>query len=115
MTHVFFLGHHNRRALQLTTDGANLTEDQYNAITRYRLFMRRGADIIEIDSAENPSVFNQEGDGADRRIVIELGFEDLEPGRYPARLVIYAPDKPEGKVFADFRQYLIRMVNGTPD
>jgi hypothetical protein len=110
--HTVWLGKDNEVALELHSSGANLSSDQYDAITNLVIRLRPvngGADVL-LDNAAKPGVLAWD---ADRKVVIEGGLFSVAPvvpaGLYRARVIAYSTDQPLGVVFADFEDYTVQV------
>lgn len=111
MRHTVWLNKDNDPALELHSAGANLTSDQYDAITNVIIRLRPvggGADVL-LDNAVTAGVLAWT---ADRRVVIEgsrLPAVPVPAGLYRGRVIAYSVDQPLGLVFADFENYSVHV------
>jgi len=86
---IVYKGRDNVIALALSSDGVAL---EHNQISRAQVLV--GATLI--DSATTPALFDLTQ--ADR-IVLQFGASSLQTGRYPAQLVIFDSQTPNGVVW----------------
>jgi hypothetical protein len=109
LSHVLWTGKDNEASLQLTSAGANLTPEQYDAITRLVIRLRPiagGADVL-LDSSVTPGLLAW-GGSVGALVMIEGGKLPDVPvpaGDYRARVIAYSVDQPQGVVFVDFNEY----------
>lgn len=104
---TFYDGRDDDRFLQLQEDGANLPQSGYDALTSVELLCRDPdgeTTLLSSGTAEHRISI----DGANQRVVLELGLVDaLAIGTYEARVIGYTSGDPNGLVYADFRDLRI--------
>ena len=113
MRHVFFLGHDNAQELRLLDDSTNLSEEQYDAITRVvitlALLFHPEEEAITLDSDEAPNGLIRWGSGGpgdmiriDGSLLTQAG---VTTGVYRARVEVYSVDAPNGLVWINYPMY----------
>ena len=99
MTHTYYLGRDNERALTLKRDGEPIN---HLTIARWLLLLT-GPGAATFDSDADADVFSAEAS----RVVIELGAQALEPGFYRATLIAYSADHPSGVVWGGYTIHIL--------
>ena len=96
MTHTYYLGRDNDRALRLSLDGEAIN---HLNVPRWLLLVGDTA----FDSDTDAGIFTVDDD----RLLIELGAQALEPGFYRATLIVYSPDQPSGVVWGSYTVHIL--------
>lgn len=100
-----YIGRDNTLDWQLTEDHAVLPADQAQAITRAMLV----TDVVTLDSDADPSLVDGlETDTLSWRLGHVPELAPLVGQTIPVRLVVFAPEYPQGLVWADNIQVAVR-------
>lgn len=87
----------NTQSILLKTEGSAA---DLSSVTRMLLVEERSK-FTTIDSNSSPDAFDWDT-GVQGKVVLSLGDEGIETGRYHVRLVIYSPTYPSGFVWGEF-------------